>query len=78
MYFLLSERGEVAGLEDAYVQFTDVAGTGVALLLGQFQVSDPLFKRELRLAQEALGEITGRVSADELLGEIFSRFCIGK
>ena len=33
---------------------------------------------ELRLAQEALGEITGRVSADDLLGEIFSRFCIGK
>lgn len=52
MYFLLSERGEVAGLEDAYVQFTDVAGSGVALLVGQFQVSDPLFKRELRLQYE--------------------------
>jgi tRNA modification GTPase len=36
------------------------------------------FAEELRLAQEALGEITGRVSADQLLGEIFSRFCIGK
>ena len=33
---------------------------------------------ELRLAQEALGEITGRVSADDVLGEIFSRFCVGK
>ena len=52
MYFLLTERGEVAGLEDAYVQFTDVAGSGVALLVGQFQVSDPLFKRELRLEYE--------------------------
>lgn len=52
LYFLLSERGEVAGLEDAYVQFTDVAGSGVALLVGQFQVSDPLFKRELRLEYE--------------------------
>ena len=52
MYFLLAERGEVAGLEDAYLQFTDVAGTGVALLVGQFQVSDPLFKRELRLEYE--------------------------
>lgn len=49
MYFLASERGEVAGLEDAYVQFTDVGGSGVSLLVGQFQVSDPLFKRELRL-----------------------------
>ena len=37
-----------------------------------------LFAEELRLAQEALGQITGRVSTDDLLGEIFSRFCIGK
>jgi tRNA modification GTPase len=37
-----------------------------------------LFAEELRLAQDALGEISGRVSADDLLGEIFSRFCIGK
>ena len=33
---------------------------------------------ELRLAQTALGTITGEVSADQLLGEIFSRFCVGK
>lgn len=52
LYFLLSERGEVGGLEDAYVQFTDVAETGVSLIVGQFQVSDPLFKRELRLEYE--------------------------
>jgi hypothetical protein len=51
-YFLASERGEVAGLEDAYVQFTDIAGSGVSVLAGQFQVSDPLFKRELRLEYE--------------------------
>lgn len=37
-----------------------------------------LMAEELRLAQEALGEITGRVSSDELLGRIFSSFCIGK
>lgn len=52
LYFLLTERGEVAGLEDAYIQFTDVAGSGVSLIAGQFQVSDPLFKRELRLQYE--------------------------
>jgi hypothetical protein len=52
MYFLLSERGEVAGLEDAYIQFTDVMASGVSLIVGQFQVSDPLFKRELRLEYE--------------------------
>lgn len=33
---------------------------------------------ELRLAHHALGEITGAFSADDLLGEIFSNFCIGK
>jgi tRNA modification GTPase len=37
-----------------------------------------LFAEELRLAHVALGEITGEVTADELLGEIFGRFCIGK
>jgi tRNA modification GTPase len=43
-------------------------------LFGQLE----LRAEELRLAQEALSEITGEVSADDLLGEIFSRFCIGK
>lgn len=37
-----------------------------------------LFAEELRLAQYALGEITGEFTADDLLGVIFSRFCIGK
>jgi len=37
-----------------------------------------LLAEELRLAQQALSEITGEFSADDLLGEIFSRFCIGK
>lgn len=37
-----------------------------------------LFAEELRLAQNTLSTITGEFSADDLLGEIFSRFCIGK
>ncbi|MCB1888594.1 MAG: tRNA uridine-5-carboxymethylaminomethyl(34) synthesis GTPase MnmE [Rhodocyclaceae bacterium] len=37
-----------------------------------------LMAEELRLAHESLSEITGEFSADDLLGEIFSRFCIGK
>lgn len=37
-----------------------------------------LFAEELRLTQQALNSITGKFSADDLLGEIFSRFCIGK
>jgi tRNA modification GTPase len=37
-----------------------------------------LLAEELRLAQNALGEITGEILPDDLLGEIFSSFCIGK
>jgi len=37
-----------------------------------------LFAEELRLGQEALSLITGEFTADDLLGEIFARFCIGK
>ena len=37
-----------------------------------------LFAEELRLAHDALGEITGAFTPDDLLGVIFSRFCIGK
>jgi tRNA modification GTPase len=37
-----------------------------------------LYAEELRLAHEALGGITGEYTADDLLGEIFSKFCIGK
>jgi len=37
-----------------------------------------LFAEELRLAGNFLGEITGAITADDLLGRIFSRFCIGK
>ena len=45
-----------------------------ALELGRLELA----AEELRLAQEALSEITGRFTADDLLGEIFSRFCLGK
>jgi tRNA modification GTPase len=37
-----------------------------------------LLAEELRLAHNALGEITGAFTADDLLGVIFSSFCIGK
>ncbi len=46
--------------------------------LAQGNAALELLAEELRLAQQALGEITGEMTADALLGEIFSRFCIGK
>jgi tRNA modification GTPase len=53
----------------------------LALARAQADSAEPaldLLAEELRLAHNALGEITGEFSADDLLGEIFSRFCIGK
>ncbi|MBU0508202.1 hypothetical protein KKH27_05130 [bacterium] len=51
-YFFLSERGEVAGVEDAFVMFNDVFKSDLDIYLGQFQASDPLFKGELALTFE--------------------------
>jgi len=52
------------------------------LLNGQQQLlqagAGELLAEDLRLCQTSLGEITGIVSSDELLGTIFSSFCIGK
>lgn len=48
----------------------------LAALCGNHQIE--LFAEHLRLAQVACGEITGEFTADDLLGVIFSRFCIGK
>ena len=54
-----------AHLEHGYAQLT-LAGAG------------ELLAEDLRHAQQALGEITGAFSSDDLLGRIFSSFCIGK
>ena len=51
-YFYMQERGAVAGIEDAYIHFNNVGGTTLDIMVGQFQTSDPLMKRELRLTYE--------------------------
>ena len=48
VYFIL-EKGGVQGLEDAYLQFNSPLKLPINLMVGQFQICDPLFKRELRL-----------------------------
>lgn len=56
-----------------------LSSAGLHLAEAKQQLERPeLFAEELRQAQAFLNSITGEFSADDLLGEIFSRFCIGK
>lgn len=56
-----------------------LAVAGQRLIEASRQLGNPeLLAEELRHAQRALNSITGEFTADDLLGEIFSRFCIGK
>ena len=66
--FLARER-HLRALDDA------LAHTAAAEQLGE---QPELFAEELRLAHRALSSITGEFTPDDLLGEIFSRFCVGK
>lgn len=67
-----ARRRHLEALEraDAEVQaaMSELTGSGAGELAAE----------RLRLAQQALGSITGTVTSEDLLGEIFSRFCIGK
>lgn len=50
-YFFFSEQGEVVGIEDAFLMFNNLFGVDFDITVGQFQVCDPMFKRELRLTR---------------------------
>lgn len=51
----------------------------IQIAIAQLKVKSlELVAQELRIAHDALGEIVGRVSSDDLLGKIFTSFCIGK
>ena len=67
-----ARRRHVEALEDAQRHFE----RGRAALATER--AGELLAEELRLAQHALGTITGEFTADDLLGRIFSEFCIGK
>ncbi|HMX13417.1 MAG TPA: tRNA uridine-5-carboxymethylaminomethyl(34) synthesis GTPase MnmE [Thauera aminoaromatica] len=66
---ILARERHLLALREA-LRHVEAAGTQLGAL--------ELFAEELRLAQEELGTITGEFSADDLLGVIFARFCIGK
>lgn len=62
-----------------HIAALDETAAALARAEGQWQAGQAeLAAEELRLAQQALGEITGVLVADDLLGRIFSDFCIGK
>ena len=63
-------------LEQALEQAAEHLQQGKAQLLGAW--AGELLAEELRLAQQNLSEITGEFTSDDLLGRIFSSFCIGK
>ena len=65
---------EVDMMEDALSSHLDLA---VEHLLCPMPTLD-LLAEELRLGQNCLNQITGEFSSDDLLGVIFSQFCIGK
>ena len=74
---VLLRHGESAwNKENRFTGWTDVdlteKGVAEALKAGE------LLAEELRLAQQNLSEITGEFTSDDLLGRIFSSFCIGK
>src|SRR5262245_29687302 len=80
---LLALAGWQAGGEDAFMARERhlVALERVAAALERAGESAPrteLFAEELRLAQRELGSITGEFTPDDLLGQIFARFCVGK
>lgn len=75
------ETEEVFIARERHVRALKATRVHLEMAMAQCLSAQPaleLFAEELRLAQQALGEITGEFSSDDLLGVIFSRFCIGK
>ncbi|MCF8331046.1 MAG: hypothetical protein K9H84_01195 [Bacteroidales bacterium] len=65
-YFYMDERGKVAGVEDAFLMYNDLFNIDLDIYLGQFQVSDPLFKRELRLTLEDYRLYTSQIGISDI------------
>ena len=68
----IARQRHVNSLSEALVSINN------GLIQLQENQAGEIIAEELRLAQNHLGEITGKISSDDLLGKIFSNFCIGK
>jgi tRNA modification GTPase len=79
MGFLTAEAGTVSARQ-RHLDALTRARTHVEEAARQLQErrAGELVAEELRVAQQALGEIIGEFTTDDLLGRIFSTFCIGK
>ncbi|MDR1647768.1 MAG: tRNA uridine-5-carboxymethylaminomethyl(34) synthesis GTPase MnmE [Zoogloeaceae bacterium] len=84
---LLSVAGCQGEVEDVFIararHLEALEAAAAYVLHARVEIETPLpalelFAENLRLAQHALAAITGEFTSDDLLGEIFSRFCIGK
>jgi tRNA modification GTPase len=81
---LIGERAGAASREPALITqarhraLIEAAATACHHFLAGEQTESELRAEDLRQAAHALGKLTGRVDVEEVLGEIFGRFCIGK
>ena len=71
------EREDTIMARRRHIEAMQRAHSHLDQAINQFESTD-LLAEEIRLAHAALGEITGEVTVEDLLGDIFSRFCIGK
>ena len=75
----LAGEGTAAVTRGRHRQALDTAVAALdRFVAGQTALELALLAEELRLAVDAIGRVTGRVAADDVLDRIFSRFCIGK
>lgn len=74
-----SRGGETLALNARHMRQVEMACAELEILArGAGPETEELSAAHLRYALDALGEITGMVSPDELLGRVFATFCIGK
>jgi tRNA modification GTPase len=71
--------GEVPALtRERHRQALEAAAQALARVAADLALPPEIAAEEIRLAQHAVGRIAGRVDVEDVLGEIFGRFCIGK